>query len=100
MDRLLAFDWPGNVRELRNIIERMFLVCPDELITIKYLPEKLGNSSVPSNSVLVPIGISLADAEKLLIHRTLVSVNDNKSVAARILGVSRKTLYSKLKGRG
>jgi transcriptional regulator with PAS, ATPase and Fis domain len=100
MDRLMAFDWPGNVRELRNIVERMFLVCPDELITMKYLPEKLGNSGVPLNSILIPVGISLADAEKLLIHRTLDLVNDNKSVAARILGVSRKTLYSKLKGRG
>jgi transcriptional regulator with PAS, ATPase and Fis domain len=100
MDRLKAFDWPGNVRELRNIVERMFLVCPDELITVKYLPEKLGNSGVPINSILIPVGISLADAEKLLIHRTLDFVKDNKSVAARILGVSRKTLYSKLKGRG
>jgi transcriptional regulator with PAS, ATPase and Fis domain len=100
MERLMDFDWPGNVRELRNIVERMFLVCPDELITMKYLPEKFGNSGVPLNSVLIPVGISLADAEKLLIHRTLDLVNDNKSVAARILGVSRKTLYSKLKGRG
>jgi transcriptional regulator with PAS, ATPase and Fis domain len=100
MEMLMAFDWPGNVRELRNIVERMFLVCPDELITLKYLPEKLGNSGTPSNSLLVPIGISLADAEKLLIHRTLDLVNNNKSLAARMLGVSRKTLYSKLKGRG
>jgi transcriptional regulator with PAS, ATPase and Fis domain len=100
MEALMAFDWPGNVRELRNIVERMMLVCPDELITMKYLPEKFGHSSSTSNSVMVPIGISLAEAEKILVQRTLDSVNHNKSVAARILGVSRKTLYSKMKGRG
>jgi transcriptional regulator with PAS, ATPase and Fis domain len=100
MEMLMAFDWPGNVRELRNIVERMMLVCPDEIITVKDLPEKFGHSSSTSNSVIVPVGISLAEAEKILIHRTLDSVNNNKSVAARVLGVSRKTLYSKMKGRG
>jgi transcriptional regulator with PAS, ATPase and Fis domain len=100
MEMLMAFDWPGNVRELRNIVERMMLVCPDELITMKYLPDKFGHSNSTSNSVIVPIGISLAEAEKILIHRTLDSVNNNKSVAARVLGISRKTLYSKMKGRG
>lgn len=100
MNMLMAFDWPGNVRELRNLIERMFLVCPDEVISRKYLPEKFGDSDTSSTTVMVPVGISLAEAEQLLIHRTLDSVEQNKSTAARILGISRKTLYSKMKGRG
>jgi transcriptional regulator with PAS, ATPase and Fis domain len=97
---LAAYDWPGNIRELRNLIERMMLVCPDEIITNRYLPEKIGGMKTFSCSVVVPVGASLAESERMLIHRTLESVQNNKSAAARILGISRRTLHSKLKGRG
>jgi DNA-binding NtrC family response regulator len=100
MELLAAYDWPGNIRELRNLIERMMLVCPDETITHRYFPEKIGGTKTVSHSVVVPVGVSLAESEKMLIHRTLESVQNNKSAAARILGISRRTLHSKLKGRG
>jgi transcriptional regulator with PAS, ATPase and Fis domain len=100
MELLVAYHWPGNVRELRNLVERMVLVCSDEIITAEDLPEKIVGMKILSNSVQVPVGISLAESEKLLIHHTLESVDNNKSAAARILGISRRTLHSKLRGRG
>jgi|WetSurMetagenome_2_1015567.scaffolds.fasta_scaffold30605_1 transcriptional regulator with PAS, ATPase and Fis domain len=100
MDLLIAYDWPGNIRELRNMIERMILVCPDETITHRYFPDKICREKAVSHSVIVPVGVSLAESERILIHRTLESVQNNKSAAARVLGISRRTLHSKLKGRG
>jgi len=100
MELLAAYDWPGNIRELRNLIERMMLVCPDETITNRYLPEKIYGAKTVSHSAAVPVGVSLAESERILIHSTLESVQNNKSAAARILGISRRTLHSKLKGRG
>ncbi len=99
IEMLMAFDWPGNVRELRNLVERMMLVCPNETITTRYLPEKIAGIKSNLNSITIPIGSSLAELEKILIRRTLESVDNNKSAAARILGISRRTLHSKLKGR-
>jgi DNA-binding NtrC family response regulator len=100
MEMLMAFNWPGNVRELRNLVERMALVHPDETITTKCLPEKIAGRKFFSKSVTVPVGISLAESEKILIHRTLEFVDNNKSSAARVLGISRRTLHSKLRERG
>ena len=98
MEQLMSFDWPGNVRELRNVVERMMLVCVPQEITASELPEKIGGRKPASHSVTVPVGISLAESERMVIHRTLEAVENNKSKAARVLGISRRTLHSKLKG--
>jgi transcriptional regulator with PAS, ATPase and Fis domain len=97
MEMLMNYKWPGNVRELRNLIERMMLVCPYEIITPEFLPEKIAGARPVSDSMTVPLGISLMESERIIIDRTLESVNYNKSEAARILGISRRTLHSKLK---
>jgi transcriptional regulator with PAS, ATPase and Fis domain len=99
MEMMLAFDWPGNIRELRNVVERMLLVCPEEIISPKHLPERLNRIRSAQKNIVISIGTSLQAAEKLLIDQTLASVDQNKSAAARILGVSRKTLHNKLNGR-
>jgi DNA-binding NtrC family response regulator len=100
VEMLMNFDWPGNVRELRNLVERMLLVCPDEIISARYLPEKITKLRSAGDSVMVPIGTSLLESENILIGRTLKYVDNNKSEAARILGISRRTLHSKLKKGG
>jgi transcriptional regulator with PAS, ATPase and Fis domain len=94
------FNWPGNVRELRNVVERVVLVCPDNVITPQYLPEKISGHKATGKYITIPIGTSLNIAEQMLIDQTLASVGNNKSAAARILGLSRKTLHNKLQGKG
>ena len=96
-EKLTAYAWPGNIRELRNMVERMMLVCPGEEIGVEQLPEKIAGVKAKREAMTVPVGISLAESERILITRTLESVDNNKSAAARILGISRRTLHSKLK---
>ena len=96
-EKLTGYAWPGNIRELRNVVERMMLVCPGEEIGVERLPEKIAGVKGRRDALTVPVGISLAESERILITRTLASVDNNKSAAARILGISRRTLHSKLK---
>jgi two-component system, NtrC family, response regulator HydG len=96
LDLMRQFDWPGNVRELRNAVERIVLVCSEETVLPSHLPSKISGFGHGRSSLLIPIGTTSKDAEKMLIRSTLASVNNNKSAAARILGLSRKTLHAKL----
>ncbi len=99
--RLLGYRWPGNVRELRNVIERALALTRHDRITVEDLPEHLqkpgGESSLPGG-ISDPLSLlPLADMERLYIERVLDQVGGNRTLAARILGVDRKTLYRKLK---
>lgn len=93
---LLRYNWPGNIRELRNAIERAVIICPDEVISKHYMPETIFSHKSHENNITIPIGTSLKNAEKNIILHTLSAVDNNKSKAADILGVSRKALYNKL----
>ncbi len=93
---LFAYDWPGNVRELKNIVERALVICPTEVISPHYLPKKLQKSVTTPESINIPIGCSTQEAERMIILQTLASTGNNKAKAAKILGVSRKTLHNKL----
>jgi DNA-binding NtrC family response regulator len=95
---LVAYPWRGNVRELRNTMERAFIVCEADLIAPRHVPISFSERSpVESSDVIsLPIGITVAEAEKKLLLKTLASVNNNKAGAARILGISLKTLHNKL----
>lgn len=97
--RLLAYSWPGNVRELQNCIERAVALAGFEEITVEDLPERIRNYTrrpvlVDSDdpSELLPI----EEVERRYILRVLEAVGGNKTLAAKILGVDRKTLYRKL----
>ena len=98
LQALLRHPWPGNVRELRNTIERAMIVCETDLVASRHLPPSIASETKGDgpDSVTVPFGISLEEAEKDLIRRTLASVNNNKTKAAEILGISLKTLHNKL----
>lgn len=89
--------WPGNVRELRNVLERSLILCEKDLIEERYLPV-LDKREVPDSgaAVSIPLGTTVAEAEKRLIYRTLELTQNNKTRAAEILGVSLKTLHNKL----
>lgn len=94
---ILKYSWPGNVRELRNIIERAVVLCQSDKINISHLPPHLHRLSPDkTNIITLPVGTTMLDAERKIIDNTLESVNYNKTKAAKILGLSYKTLYNKL----
>nr|WP_320014774.1 sigma-54 dependent transcriptional regulator [uncultured Desulfobacter sp.] len=95
MDLLMDYDWPGNVRELHNVIERGIILSDNMVITERCLPLELLDtpSRDKDNTPLFP---SLKDVEKKHILAVMAHVNGNRSQAAEILGISRKTLYRKL----
>jgi Nif-specific regulatory protein len=109
-DWLLAYSWPGNVRELRNAIERAILFCDGGLITREHLPPPVarpasnGNGSgtaAPGPSGPLPAGgVDLQQVERDLVERALREARGNKSKAARLLGISRAQLYSRIDKHG
>jgi transcriptional regulator with PAS, ATPase and Fis domain len=104
LDRMMAYDWPGNARELRNTIERAVVLCPDGApLDAGHLPPGFRqNAECPRADLRCrhgagARGITVDEAERLLILRTLEATGQNKTRAAEILGVSLKTLHNKLK---
>jgi DNA-binding NtrC family response regulator len=97
---LQAYDWPGNIRELKNIIERMVVLSSNSELTISNIPEDIrhpGYSQRRSDPALPPSDqSSLSDIERDHIRRILEDVRGNKSLAAKKLGISRRTLYRKI----
>ncbi len=98
---LMAHTWPGNVRELRNAIERAVMTCTSDVIASAHLPEftervEGTNSDGKMETVRLPLGSTIEDAERQLILQTLKYSQNNKTRAAGILGVSLKTLHNKL----
>jgi DNA-binding NtrC family response regulator len=95
---LLEHTWPGNARELRNVIERAVVVCDGDLLATRHLPSELAAHAPASaaSPVDLPAGISLDEAEKRLILRTLETTRGNKTRAAEVLGISVRTLHNKL----
>ncbi len=98
-EKLLSYSWPGNVRELQNSIERAVALTRYEEVTIEDLPPRIRNYK--SSHVLVAGDdpqelVSMEVVEKRYIARVLESAGGNKTLAARILGFDRKTLYRKL----
>lgn len=99
MEVLRGFDWPGNVRELRNVVERLVLVCPSKTILPSHLPSPISGKRPSDSTLVIPLGTTIKEAELMLIQQTLISVGNNKSAAAKILGLTRKTLRNKLLGK-
>ena len=98
---LAAYEFPGNVRELENVIERAFAMGAREQITFADLPT-LGNAiAIPATSATATGTVPrLADVEKDLILRALAFYKDDKEAAASALGISRRTIYRRLKEYG
>jgi len=112
--RLLEnYNWRGNVRELENVIERAVLLCDGKFITITDLlmnpssitkrskesdkPAIVRSNSASTQQILeLEVGVSLSEAEKQLIFKTLTKTNGNRTKAAEILGISIRTLRNKL----
>lgn len=109
MERLSAYRWPGNVREMRNVFERVYLMAQGTAISEADLPAALRREAAQTPAA--PDGAepkapepaepeSLSDVEARAIRRALVSEEGNLTRVAAVLGVSRPTLYRKLKALG
>ncbi|GEQ86298.1 sigma-54-dependent Fis family transcriptional regulator [Patiriisocius marinistellae] len=88
---LQRYDWPGNIRELENVIQRSVIMC-DKIIGVTHLPSLLKFTiDFPDNQLL-----TLKEVEKKHIQKVLNFTNNNKTKAAEILGIDRKTIRQKL----
>jgi DNA-binding NtrC family response regulator len=101
LQALMNYGWPANVRELRNAIEGAVALCRSDKITLRDLPPNVRGAAlaVPlagGRSVLEQQALTLEEAERQLIIRALQEAKGNRTLAARNLGVSRRTLHRKL----
>lgn len=98
MERMIQYQWPGNVRELRNAVEYAFVLCPSGGIDTHHLPPKI-LASLPAYAPPTPWpGREASEKEELL--RVLRQTKGNQSEAGRILGVSRVTVWKRIKKHG
>jgi len=104
MQSLLNYDWPGNIRELKNIVERMIIFSENGDINYDSLADEVGDHKLmssyrksPSHTDSKTLQKQLKDIERNIIVEQLHKVNGNKSRCAEILGVTRATLYNRIK---
>ena len=95
---LMAYDWPGNVRELNNVVERMYVFCPEEVITVDYLPEELKGGQADASLPLSRGGTLKETMEQLESRVILQHLDENRTLQeiAADLGISVSTLMRKL----
>ncbi|PXX97737.1 sigma-54-dependent Fis family transcriptional regulator [Marinifilum breve] len=102
LEKFRTYSWPGNLRELRNVVRRSVLLSQGDQVEIISLPSEILNDQPKNDVVIEGSNLKLIQAanEKELIISTLRKVNFNKSKAARLLNIDRKTLYNKIKQYG
>ncbi len=101
-DVLLRYDWPGNIRELRATVERAVVLCRGERIGLRDLPERVqglpdGARGPTSGTDPVAADLNLEKMEKTFIEQALRLSDGNVTDAAKMLGISRRTLHRKIK---
>jgi len=100
LDAMRNYSWPGNIRELRNYVYRSYILA-DGVIKGDFNSFDLDSHSIEGGSeILVPVGVPLADANRQLILATLKQCGGVKKAAAKVLGISLKTLYNRLEEYG
>lgn len=99
---LIAYSWPGNLRELKNCIERAVLLCQDGVLVPRLLPPGVQQQAGPTLRAIAPpvastLEVQVAVSEQAVIEEALRRCGNRRSSAARELGISRVTLYNKMK---
>ena len=101
MKFMLDYDWPGNVRELENCIERAVALGADDVLDVADLPPALRMGESPNAAIVIaasdPTSSDLEELERQTIQRVFDQVQGDKTAAGKLLGISRATLYRKLK---
>lgn len=99
MDKLVKYAWPGNVRELENAVERAVVLLVGEYVSERELPPVItGQPDSESLSISAFTDMTLDEIERVIVTEIVGNVGGNKSEAARRLGITRKTLVSKMQG--
>lgn len=93
---LASYSWPGNVRELENVIERAVVLDRDGVINTDDLPEQVSETPREERSLMIPLGTSLEEIERRVIHETLRMTDGDKKLAAKLLGIATRTIYRKI----
>jgi len=97
MDALMKYSWPGNVRELENLVEMLLAYGRSPVVRVADLPERIAHYSAERKpGTLHDEVYTLKEAERQLVINALAKSKGNKSLAAQMLGISRKSLYKKL----
>jgi two-component system NtrC family response regulator len=102
-DHLLTYEWPGNVRELRNAIERAVILADGGYIRSEHLPvtpRRVARGDEESTASLPAGGVNLEDIERSLVVKALTQARHNKTRAAKLLGLTRAQLYSRIEKYG
>lgn len=97
MHYLKSYRWPGNVRQLRNCVESMFVLADSPTLTMDDLPGMIRNDRCQDLQFDIPEGLTLRQVESAMVRQTLDRCQGNRTRAARLLGVSVRTLQRQLK---
>lgn len=112
MQEMLQYNWPGNVRELRNVVERLIVFATDGVIRKEYLPfhsamnypdvsdTDLQGNNMEMDTVIMPLQEEMDHHERKVLDKALVLTNGNKLECSKKLGITRATLYNRLKRLG
>lgn len=97
---LQEYDWPGNIRELKNVVQRAVLLCDGPELHIEHFPSRVSNNHAALPVVSFKVGTPLEAVERSVIMHTLEFVDNNRTEAADLLGISRRALYNRLNKYG
>jgi Nif-specific regulatory protein len=101
IEKLSTYNWPGNIQELRNIMERTYILAEDKYVDEQHLPRLIAEEVAEVEEEAQNFSeMTLHSLEKLHICRTLDHLDGNKTRAAKVLGITVKTLYNKLHSYG
>ena len=100
MRLLRLYAWPGNIRQLRNLLERLVVTVREDMIQPEHMPEEIQASKEDIRTMVVTLGSPVEEIEKEVIRRTLAEVTNHREKAAKLLGISLRSLQYKIKEYG
>lgn len=93
---MMAYDWPGNVRELENTIEHAVVLTRGDTVRAEDLPDLIASDSSVKQYLTIQLGTPLEEIEQQVIQQTLRITQNNKRLAAQLLGIATRTVYRKI----